>query len=350
LPISDPIKISTGTDDIYTEGPQIFKRNGYYYLILAEGGTGYDHSVSVARSGSLTGPYVFHPNTYLATSKGCPDEAMQKTGHGSLCKGPGDRWWLATLSGRPLDETMSCPLGRETSINEVVWSDDWPYLRNGKQIMSKDFEAYSEPANKTKQKIYAFDEITWLQDFLFLRYICPYRVEGNAIVLTGGESLLSCHHQNAILHRQDCFDFACTVTLTCTPTSFHHQAGLLYRYDEANQYYFFMTADETDGPVLNLMVLQNKEFILPLGKKGINLGNCKSVFLRLEVTHAKGMFSYGFDGIDFFGTDYSLDVHYLCDENIKPFGFTGAFVGMSVVDTQYLAWEAAFDTFVYTEL
>ena len=58
-------RIWDGTDRGLTEAPHIFKRNGYYYLTTAEGGTGYDHAVSMARSRSLFGPYEDHPQKYL---------------------------------------------------------------------------------------------------------------------------------------------------------------------------------------------------------------------------------------------------------------------------------------------
>ena len=130
MPIKKAVKVYAGTDRGLIEGPHIFKRNGWYYIIAAEGGTSYEHAVTIARSRNIYGPYETHPNKHLATSYKVKDAPIHKTGHGSLCVGPDGRWFLATLCGRPIEGTINCPLGRETAIDEIIWKNDWPYLKN----------------------------------------------------------------------------------------------------------------------------------------------------------------------------------------------------------------------------
>ena len=91
------------------EGPHLFKRNGWYYLTAAEGGTGYDHAVTMARSRTLVGPYELHPDTHLLTSKDAPDAPLQRAGHGQIVETPDGSAYHTHLCGRPLPGTRRSP-------------------------------------------------------------------------------------------------------------------------------------------------------------------------------------------------------------------------------------------------
>ena len=82
--IGEPKLIFTGTKLGVTEGPHLYKYGGYYHLMTAEGGTGRDHAVTMARSRAIDGPYEVHPDNPLLTSRGRRGLALQKAGHGSL--------------------------------------------------------------------------------------------------------------------------------------------------------------------------------------------------------------------------------------------------------------------------
>ncbi|MGW3285064.1 family 43 glycosylhydrolase [Streptomyces sp. NPDC001002] len=115
------------------EGPKLVRRDGWYYLVLAEGGTGFEHGVRVARSRALTGPYVLDDRPLL-TSRDDPSLPLQKAGHGELVQLPGGEWVLSHLTARPLDSGGGprCPLGRETAVQALVWDEEgWPRLRQG---------------------------------------------------------------------------------------------------------------------------------------------------------------------------------------------------------------------------
>jgi xylan 1,4-beta-xylosidase len=119
----------------YTPAPRsgwwrthLYKRDGFFYVTAAEGGTGYEHAFTVARSRKIDGPYEFHPHNPLITSYGHPRSSCKKqaTRAGAI---PG---WpkLSRLPLRaPLPGTDRCVLGRETSIVELEWKDGWPYLK-----------------------------------------------------------------------------------------------------------------------------------------------------------------------------------------------------------------------------
>lgn len=74
--------IFLGTELDLVEGPHLYKRNGWYYLLTAEGGTAYEHACTLARSRDIWGPYELHPQKYILTSKDAPFAALQRAGHG----------------------------------------------------------------------------------------------------------------------------------------------------------------------------------------------------------------------------------------------------------------------------
>ncbi|HEY1405140.1 MAG TPA: glycoside hydrolase family 43 protein, partial [Spirochaetota bacterium] len=113
--LSGPIKtIFTGTPIGLNEGPHLYKRNGWYYLLTAEGGTFTEHAVTFARSRSIAGPYELHPQNPILTAYGYPVEELQRAGHASLVDTPNGEWYLAHLCGRPLPKLFQkrCILGR----------------------------------------------------------------------------------------------------------------------------------------------------------------------------------------------------------------------------------------------
>ena len=128
-----------------TEGPHLMKKDGWYFLILAEGGTSWHHAITLARSRDITGPYEVHPDNPVLTSWGDPENRLQKSGHGGFAQLADGSWWCTHLCGRPLPDTTlrnnkeepipgsgRCILGRETSIQRLVWDEDgWPRLSHG---------------------------------------------------------------------------------------------------------------------------------------------------------------------------------------------------------------------------
>ncbi len=142
-----PKLIFEGSPHGLAEGPHLFKRRGWYYLITAEGGTGYDHAVTLARSRAIGGPYELHPDRHLLTSKDAPTAKLQRAGHGQVVETPAGPY-LAHLCSRPLPGLRRSPLGRETAIQKCVWrDDDWLYLADGGRIPACEVEPpFAEPS------------------------------------------------------------------------------------------------------------------------------------------------------------------------------------------------------------
>src|SRR6478609_6043420 len=124
--VGERVNIFSGTPLGLTEAPHLYKRNGYYYLITAEGGTAWNHAVTMARAKNLLGPYELHPDTYILSSRDRPDAPLQRAGHADLVDTQDGQTYIAYLCGRPLPNRGTCTLGRETAIQPMVWgADDW---------------------------------------------------------------------------------------------------------------------------------------------------------------------------------------------------------------------------------
>ncbi len=134
LPLSDDARTAVGPARLLwygdtkrtSEGPHLFKKDGWYYLILAEGGTGLSHQISVGRSRTLDGPYTACPYDPVLHQFD-PGAPIQKSGHGDLVQTQNGDWYAVYLCARPVDGFS--PLGRETALDPVQWTaDGWPIV------------------------------------------------------------------------------------------------------------------------------------------------------------------------------------------------------------------------------
>ncbi|KAK3897745.1 glycosyl hydrolase [Staphylotrichum tortipilum] len=105
-----------------TLGPHLYKHGAYYYLLIAEGGTALDHSITIARARNLTGPYTPHPRNPILTNRGSA-EYFQTVGHGDLFRDARGSWWGMALATRSGPEYRSYPMGREAVLFPVTWED-----------------------------------------------------------------------------------------------------------------------------------------------------------------------------------------------------------------------------------
>ncbi|MDR2485757.1 MAG: glycoside hydrolase family 43 protein [Treponema sp.] len=356
--IGAPRKIFKGSPIMCVEGPHLYKRGGWYYLLTAEGGTVYKHAATLARSRSIEGPYEIHPHNPLISSSGKPELLLQKAGHASWCETADGRTYLACLCGRPLPGTKNCPLGRETSIAELVWHDDWPYIKaedGGRQNWPADtFDSPVEitgGAVRNASAAYNFDGSAIHGDFKTLRAGAqPDRYSLSArpgwLRLRGGQSPVSPYGQTLLARRQRDFSFTAETCLEFNPKSFQELAGLCWRYDERNQYLLAVTWDENRGRSLAILSMIEGRFSR---EEGPALPASGAVYLGLSVRERDGRFRYSADGKNYTGIGKPLDACVLSDE-FDTLGFTGAFTGMFCVDTA--RWEALadFKYFTYTAL
>jgi beta-xylosidase len=125
-PLSETREIWDGFSKRGTEGPHIYKKDSWYYLLVAEGGTFEHHMLSMARSKDIWGPYESCPQNPIMTADGT-DEYVQNVGHGEIFQDANGDWWAAA-SGLQGDQDEA-PMGRETFLTPVEWpKDGWPII------------------------------------------------------------------------------------------------------------------------------------------------------------------------------------------------------------------------------
>lgn len=351
--IGEVTKIYRGTKIGLSEGPHIYKKDGYYYLMVAEGGTSYEHAESVARSKNILGSYENHPKNPIITSYK-KDVYLKKAGHASMCKNNKGEWYLVHLCGRPLEDTNRCVLGRETSIQKLEWINGWPYIVGKKELCNTpqdsvviDDDVVNIEVVKRKWK---FQHWNFKDDFQSLRIpmenFATIDERKGYLRLYGKESITSRFTQAIVATRQKNFCFKAEMKLECNPKSFHHMAGLSYRYDEKNQYFFRVSYDEaTEKHYLGLLSLDRANFNL-VDKEVDYKGSIK---LKVIVKERKIKFYYSLND-DFIEFPGEYDSSILSDDYVEPMGFTGAFVGMQAVDMRYQDFYADFEYFEYTVL
>ena len=134
--LDEPKRIWNGTGGVWPEGPHLYKVGGWYYLMIAEGGTSYDHGITVARSKSPFGPFEAHKGNPILSHKSHPQLPIQATGHGDLVQAGDGKWWMVLLGVRPneQDGKKRHHLGRETFLAPVTWKDGWPVVNGGKPL------------------------------------------------------------------------------------------------------------------------------------------------------------------------------------------------------------------------
>ncbi len=129
-------EIWRGTGGRYPEGPHLYHKDGWFYLLIAEGGTEYAHKVTIARSRSIDGPYEGNPANPILThcTMSAQNNPIQGLGHGDFVQASDGSWWMTCLGFRPQGGSHHL-LGRETFLAPVEWPEgEWPTVNGGGEI------------------------------------------------------------------------------------------------------------------------------------------------------------------------------------------------------------------------
>jgi xylan 1,4-beta-xylosidase len=227
--------IFEGTPLGFTEGPHLYKRGGYYYLLTAEGGTGWGHAVTFARSRELRGPYELHPDVHILTSRHRPDVELQRAGHGDLVETQNGETYMVHLCGRPLRNRGRCTLGRETAIQLMKWSDDgWLRTADGRglpysEVPAPDLPPHPFPARPARED---FDEPSLPVDFQWPRSPYPeelfsFEARPGHLRLYGRESPGSLFRQSLVARRQQAHCYSAATSVEFEPEHSQQMAGLI---------------------------------------------------------------------------------------------------------------------------
>ena len=359
--IGNRVNIFQGTALGFTEAPHLYKRNGCYYLLTAEGGTNWNHAVTMARSRNLTGPYELHPDTYIMSARHRPDTKLQRAGHASLVETQSGETYMAYLVGRPLRERGRCTLGRETAIQKMIWGeDDWLHTLDREGVPTIETPAPGLPAHEfpsapVREDFYGPDLPI---DFQWLRTPHPEEIfsltaRPGYLRLVGRETIGSLFRQSLVARRQQSHCFSAATVIEFEPEHFQHLAGLACYYNSTKFHYLYVSHDETVGKHLRVMScvpdLPQADAFTPL----IPIPAGKPVHLRVEVDYERMRFAYRVEGVDhdWRRLPQQFDASILSDECIAPgqAHFTGAFVGMACQDLAGTCKCADFDFFEYRE-
>lgn len=357
--VGKPKIIFKGTEIGLTEAPHLYKKDGYYYLMVAEGGTRYEHAVTVARSKNIDGPYEVHPENPILSSWNDPTNKLQKAGHASLVKTHTDEWYLAHLVGRPLTIRGNCPLGRETAIQKIYWKDGWPYVVDGREPSvyveaPKIRESDKKYPNSFKDDFNSDDININFQTLRIPldRSIMNLTDRKSHLRLYGRQSLTSKFIQSHIATRWQSFNFNASTVIEFEPENFQQMAGMTCYYNTENWVYLNISHDEKKGKIMQIIQCDNGKFSEPLKGNEIQIDNSiDRVYMKVEVRRDIFRFAYSFDNEEWIYIPVDFESGKLSDDYVRGEGFfTGAFVGICCQDLSGYNNYADFDYFEYKEI
>ncbi len=358
--------IFDGTAFDCTEGPHLYRHGGFYYLLTAEGGTGYEHVVTIARSRDREGPYEVDPVGPLITARYSPKHLLQRTGHADIVRAPDGRLFIVFLCSRPLPGTRRSPLGRESAIEELVETDDgWFRLKSGGPLPRPELEIGLDGTGSARREggglestvRYDFSSDRLPDDFQWLRSPRPERLfslreKPGCLRLFGRESIGSLYEQALVARRQSHFRYRAETALDFEPAHFQQMAGLVCYYNASKFHYLYLSRDEEVGKHLALMSCEGEillDAVFPGYDNRVAVPEGQTIHLRADVDHARLVFSWSVDGEAWNRIPVTLDASLLSDEAGKGEGaqFTGAFVGMCCQDIAGTGLPADFRYFSY---
>ncbi|MBS1875297.1 MAG: glycoside hydrolase family 43 protein [Acidobacteria bacterium] len=350
--------IFEGTSLGLTEGPHLYKRGGFYYLLTAEGGTGFGHAVTLARSRHIEGPYELAPNSPILTARDRPDAVLQRAGHADLVDTERGDTYMVHLCGRPLPNRGRCTLGRETSIQKMTWTEDgWLTTADGTGAPSLDVAAphleqhpFAPPPVRSE-----FDSPELPIEFQWLRSPWPDELfsltaRPGYLRLFGKETPGSPFRQSLVARRQQAHCFSASAALEFEPSHFQHAAGLIYYYNSSKFHYLFVSRDEAQGKYVAVMS-SNPDMALPdVVSTLYPVPTGAKLTLRVEIDHERLYFAFQAGEGRWLRIPNLLDASMVSDEAGPPGpNFTGAFIGVCCQDLAGGAHPADVDWFEYRE-
>lgn len=362
--IGQRINIFRGTPLGLTEGPHLYRRQGWYYLLTAEGGTGWNHAVALARSRQLTGPYELHPDTHILSARHRPDSELQRAGHASLVETPTGETYMVYLCGRPLRHRGRCILGRETAIQRMTWGEDG-WLRTLDGVDATGLPTAQTPAPSTPPHPFPpapvredFDAPALPLHFQWLRSPHPEELfsltaRPGYLRLFGRETVGSLFRQSLVARRQQSHCYRAATVIEFEPEHFQHLAGLICYYNSAKFHYLHLSHDESLGKHLRVMTATPDSTLADAFTPPIPIPAGHPVHLRVEVDYERLEFAYRVEGVhqSWQWLPQTFDASILSDEATTPGfpNFTGAFIGLACQDLAGTLHPADFDFFDYLE-
>ena len=324
-------RIWTGTGGRYPEGPHIYKKDGWYYLLISEGGTEYGHKITIARSKFIDGPYAGNPANPILThiNMNAQLNPIQGTGHADLIQAPDGSWWMIFLAFRTQNGQHHV-LGRETFLAPVRWDEGaWPVV-NGDGTVDLQMNVPTLPQQKVEAAPVRTDFGNMGPQWVYIRNpkADNYQAKSGKLTLKASPVSLDMTEGSPtfIARRQEHMNFTATTSVSLKQASANDEAGLsVYMYEKAHYDLFIkQNADGKQSLVLRYRLgeLNHIEKEIPLNKTKVQL--------RVKGSNDFYSFEYATDGKNF-KSIAKIDARYLSSETNG--GFTGVMLGMYAVAT-----------------
>lgn len=361
--ISEATLLYYGSNKRAPEGSHLLKKDGFYYLFQAEGGTGEGHMITVARSRELFGVYEPCPfNPIMHQPNSCA--AIRRCGHGKPVSTPDGEWYIPYLCGRQIDGKYTI-LGRETALDKITWTaDGWPMINN---LHGPSALAIMPKCARSHQKKQATDTETTdvsllCGDLLSKNYSWVRVPSSNAYIikdktfylLAGEKPMSTMYSKNILVMAQDSFKFEYNACILLDKFSAKAnvvsenggQTGITCYYDE-NSYLTFNVVNEMGKLSLEVNEhIETKDIRHKIATLDIIEDDDNSrinsyiyskkytkiyskVYLKVCCDKLARSFYYSFDGENYTPGPVLDNVYYLSDEGVKKGKrFTGAMVGI----------------------
>ncbi|MDR4892379.1 MULTISPECIES: glycoside hydrolase family 43 protein [unclassified Chryseobacterium] len=338
---SDKIIVNGGVDlsqkPIWIEGPHIYKKNGKYYLMCAEGGTGGNHSEVIFMSDSPKGPYVPAGNNPILTQRYFPKDRREKVdwaGHADLVETPDGQYYGVFLAIRP-NEKNRVNKGRETFILPVDWSGKYPVFQNGLVPMKPKLKLPSGTQNQNGQNgFFPNGNFTYADKLtdknLDYRWIAMRGPRESFITVTKNgvkvnpfvTNIKALAPVSALFHRLQHESFETSVTLDFKPKSEKELAGITCYQSETFNYVFGITKKDKDFYIV--LERTEKGISKLIASEKISLS--KPVKLQVVADKDEHSFNYSIDGKNYknLGGPVSGDI---LSTDVAG-GFTGSLIGL----------------------
>lgn len=338
---SGPRVISRGTGGRCAEGPHLYKINGWYYLLLAEGGTETGHMVTILRSASPWGPFEPGPDNPILTARDENRPELVGTGHADLFEDAQGNWWLVFLCYR-IANVKYHHLGRETALVPVIWENGWPKAAYGKVAAARMNVPGIRPVEQKSREGEHFRDLFDKEEldlkWNFIReFYDDFRVDTaeHALVMKGKPQTLSDRDCPAFIGRRQChMEMECRVELEFEPEEEWEEAGITVLCSERAHYDLGMRRTGDGGKLIFHKTVEDMESVteVPLGESAadesavVNTRPSGKIELYIDADREQ----YRFGVIDSGGKREigSGLVKLLSSEVI--WGFTGVYIGMYV--------------------
>ncbi|WP_199191297.1 glycoside hydrolase family 43 protein [Amycolatopsis sp. CA-126428] len=326
------------TSDELIEGPNLYRRDGWYYLMLAVGGTGWNHGITMVRSRRLDGPYEPDPRGPLLTSRDNAHLRWQKAGHGELVETESGEWYLVHLASRPLTVSgeRRCMLGRETCLQRVEWTGDgWLRLTGGGHWPAETVVVPGRAGPRWHRR--ERDDFTtgvldgeWnsLRQPVSERWLSLAERPGR-LRLRGRHSLHSRSAQTLVAQRLTGERVEATTAVQFSPEHPGQQAGLVCWYDTGSHFFLGVTAGD-DGPVIILSTTDLGEYTEY--DPGFRVPAGTLIHLRATIDRGRLRFAVSESGAGWKPVGPEFDAGILSDDHGTALRFTGAFAGLAAHD------------------